>query len=490
MEESIPDSKLPPFAMRDILESNDPLLESGQIPFLRDFVSKGRARLSALNAKIASLQFALDELVQESHALDIEIRKHEGGLSALRRMPTEILSLIFTFTLPPHVSGGGGGLSEPPAPWTVSAVCARWRAIVISQPCFWASINLSFTNSSRLETQLQRSGEFPLTVDFDTEDFTSEDLHLLRILSKHARRWETMSISGPNGLFSELQDSIEDQLSLLRELSITMVYEEDDTDIVPSLSMFEDAPQLQRVSVNKILWALPVAMALSWSHLLYYGGTNTWTGHLYSLRSATNLVDCSLEIQKISALPQTLILLPSLRRLSLSNPAFLQCLETPTLLELYCDYAPHCLSFLRRQPCKLQKLVLWDSLTPVDRPDLTHIVNTVPTITNLDLMLPLPATFARDLCSNSSMAPALRHISTVLLKNPPSFQNLFMQAIESRWQGGRLKSVKVQSLEFAPGIVDRMELLKSQGMEFVVFPSPYSLLQDVVPSELRIETEE
>jgi hypothetical protein len=88
------------------------------------------------------------------------------------------------------------------------------------------------------------------------------------------------------------------------------------------------------------------------------------------------------------------------------------------------------------------------------------------------------------------MAPALRHISTVLLKNPPSVQNLFMQAIESRWQGGRLKSAKVHSLEFAPGIVDRMELLKSQGMEFVVFSSPHSLLQDVVPSELKIETEE
>ncbi|KAJ6582031.1 hypothetical protein B0H19DRAFT_929574, partial [Mycena capillaripes] len=129
-----PDSKLSPFitslVSRDILDTNDPPIES-QIPFLRDFVSMGRARMTALDAKIASLQSSLDKLREERDGLDMEVQKHEGGLSPLRRMPTEILSLIFTFTLPPYQPGA------EPAPWTVSAVCARWRLIVISQPYFW-----------------------------------------------------------------------------------------------------------------------------------------------------------------------------------------------------------------------------------------------------------------------------------------------------------------------------------------------------------------
>ncbi|KAJ6581991.1 hypothetical protein B0H19DRAFT_886088, partial [Mycena capillaripes] len=111
-----------------ILDTNGPPLES-HIPILRDFASKGRARMAVLNAQIVLLESSLDKLLAESNELDIEIRKHEASLSPLRRMPTEILSLIFTFTLPPHE------MNAEPAPWTVSTVCTRWRAIVISQPC-------------------------------------------------------------------------------------------------------------------------------------------------------------------------------------------------------------------------------------------------------------------------------------------------------------------------------------------------------------------
>ncbi|KAJ7648562.1 hypothetical protein DFH06DRAFT_1095302 [Mycena polygramma] len=126
----------PSLVPRDILETNDPPLES-QIPFLRDFVTRGRVRISLLEDEMALLQTSLDNLSKERDELVVEIRKHEGALSPLRRTPTEILSHIFIFTLPPY------RLNHEPAPWTVSAVCARWRTIVISQPCFWTSIDLS-----------------------------------------------------------------------------------------------------------------------------------------------------------------------------------------------------------------------------------------------------------------------------------------------------------------------------------------------------------
>jgi hypothetical protein len=277
-----------------------------------------------------------------------------------------------------------------------------------------------------------------------------------------------------------------DRLALLRELRIEMLYF---TNEVPSLDMFEDAPLLHQVFVNKSYWAYPVAMALPWLQLLQYGGCNTWAGHLHTLRSATNLVDCTLEIENLSVLSQvqTPILAPHLLRLSLSNSAFLACLETPTLLELYCEYTAPVLPFLRQQSCKLQKLVLLDASVPADAADLTHMVEAVPTITDLAVLFPLPAEFVLNL-SRLSLAPGLEHIWGILAKDSLEIQNLFLQVIESRWQGGRLKSVKVKSAEFAPGILDRMRFLESQGLESMICMNHYSLRRDAVPSDFLTET--
>ncbi|KAJ7918621.1 hypothetical protein B0H13DRAFT_2269015 [Mycena leptocephala] len=487
------DSKLPPFdpslVSSDILETNDPPLES-QIPFLRDFVARGRARMDVLNPKIALLQSALDELLEERDKLDIEIREHKGGLSPLRRMPTEILSHIFSLVLRPSES----------APWTVSAVCARWRTTVISQPSFWASIHYHHdhsrsigTNTFRLETQLCRSKELPLNVEFSVLPeylMRPNDLDALKIVCKHAGRWEMVSLSGPEALYLRLWRFLRDQLRLLRELTIEIMHDQVNSE-APSLNMFKDAPLLQRVIVNKQLWLYPVTMVLPWSQILRYGGTNTWDGHLHSLGVATNLVDCSLEICDESSVPQILILLPHLLRLSLSDPAFLECLDTPALVELYCNYAPPVLPFLHRQQCKLRTLVMWKSSLRVDPTELTRIVDAIPTVATLGILFPLPAAFVHDFHSRpDGIAPALEHIHTVLARKPPDVQDHFLEVIEARRQSGRLKSVKVHSPEFAPNILERMELLRAQGMEFRSFLGGYDLRRYVIPSDMYIESKE
>jgi hypothetical protein len=317
---------------------------------------------------------------------------------------------------------------------------------------------------------------------------SSNDLHALQIVCKHAWRWQMVSLSGPEELYQHLRRTLKDQLKLLRDLTINIM--SDELNEVTSLDMFKDAPLLQRVVVNKPLWSYPVTMVLPWSQILRYGGTNTWDGHLVALRAATNLVHCSLEICEESSVPQIPILLPHLLRLSLSNPAFLECLDTPALVELYCDYAPPVLPFLHRQHCKLRTLVMWESSPRPDPTDLTCIVDAIPTVATLGLLFPLPVAFVHEFHSRpDDTAPALDHISIILAMDRPDVQNHFVEAIESRWQSGRLKSVKVHSLEFAPKFLERMELLLAQGMEFNVFRRGYNLRRHVVPSDMRIESE-
>ncbi|KAJ7699067.1 hypothetical protein B0H17DRAFT_1196643 [Mycena rosella] len=169
----------------DISNTNNPAADA-QIPSIRDFISNGLVRTTHLNETIASLQASLDKLIEERSALDIEIRKHKlkAALSPLRRIPPEILSHIFTFTLSSHSP------SADSAPWIVSAVCARWRAITLSQSRLWSSVEISFpvigTNTSMIQTQLSHSGESPLSVYFScefAEECTEEETEMMDILA-------------------------------------------------------------------------------------------------------------------------------------------------------------------------------------------------------------------------------------------------------------------------------------------------------------------
>ncbi|KAJ7314386.1 hypothetical protein DFH08DRAFT_652339, partial [Mycena albidolilacea] len=114
------------------LDTNSPPAEYNH-PALRAFVSRGSARRAYLDAKTASLKAELEKLLEERDSLDAEVRKHEGALSPLRRMPVEIISLIFKFAAPfrSYV------MNVKEGPWTLSAVCSRWRNIALSQPSLW-----------------------------------------------------------------------------------------------------------------------------------------------------------------------------------------------------------------------------------------------------------------------------------------------------------------------------------------------------------------
>ncbi|KAJ7715830.1 hypothetical protein B0H16DRAFT_1252759, partial [Mycena metata] len=84
------------------LTSNDPPLET-QIRTIRDFVLAGNTRLAALDDQIQSSRAcsaAKARLITEREALARNIRAHNAILSPLRRIPTEILSHIFSLTLP------------------------------------------------------------------------------------------------------------------------------------------------------------------------------------------------------------------------------------------------------------------------------------------------------------------------------------------------------------------------------------------------------
>ncbi|KAJ7812044.1 hypothetical protein B0H14DRAFT_3753981 [Mycena olivaceomarginata] len=314
---------------RDILDTNNPPAESNH-PALRAFVSCGSAHRAHLNATIAALKAELTKLLEERKSLDAEIWKHEGALSPLRRMPVEIISLIFKFAAPFRSSV----MNFQEGPWTLSAVCSRWRNIALSQPSLWTDFALNFVESPYtawrrlplVEAHLERSQKLPLSITFfphyETACMEAEQ-PLLDLLAAHCDRWETVELCGSTLLYDTLIGSIYGRLPILRKLVLRICSQFDGLDPEPAdiSDLFADCPALEEVTINGGCYGgdIPVIADLPCAQLLRYSASNHWPNHVRVLASAVNLVDCVLRLiepERGPAPGSPIVLLPQLRRLS------------------------------------------------------------------------------------------------------------------------------------------------------------------------------
>jgi hypothetical protein len=71
--------------------------------------------------------FRLQDVDNKIRALKL----HRNTLVPVARLPTEILSIIFSL------------LRIPITPFFLSHVCHRWREISLNLPCLWSHINLT-----------------------------------------------------------------------------------------------------------------------------------------------------------------------------------------------------------------------------------------------------------------------------------------------------------------------------------------------------------
>ncbi|KAJ6520734.1 hypothetical protein B0H19DRAFT_1204636 [Mycena capillaripes] len=236
---------------KDILDTNNPPAEVN-LSSIREFVSRGRA------------------------------------LSPLRRMPTEIISLIFTFATPPFTPFGNV-MSVQEGPWALSAVCSRWRIIILSSPCFWTSLSLDFTDDDpesssfagivpMLEAHLERSQQLPLDVTFGTfynDDCTQRERHVLELLALHCRRWETIQFTGPSVAYTLLED-----IGATSPSYAIRCYDP------LHLDLFQSCPRLEEAFFNTGGYGEDCSLVteLPFPQLQRYGASNPWANHVHALR--------------------------------------------------------------------------------------------------------------------------------------------------------------------------------------------------------------
>ncbi|KAK0207697.1 hypothetical protein IW262DRAFT_1418887 [Armillaria fumosa] len=146
----------------DVLRAEQPLLEYNHdwvhqnIATLDGHLLSLRQSLSRLESLTALIQTQIDSTSTAKH-------QFESISAPIRRLPRDILLEIFSLSF----SRGARDY-----PWTLGHVCHWWRDIVHSSPMLWSVVVLVPPyNPDIIETQLQRSGNVPLSVYISIESY-------------------------------------------------------------------------------------------------------------------------------------------------------------------------------------------------------------------------------------------------------------------------------------------------------------------------------
>ncbi|TFK34143.1 hypothetical protein BDQ12DRAFT_657206, partial [Crucibulum laeve] len=115
-----------------------PLCKSNDTPspeeavYASNIVSEGIAEIQNLDAQISKTKELLSQLVSHRERIVAYVDAHKSVLSPIRRLPPEILTLIFL-----HISSPIRVDQPDFFPWNVTRVSALWRSVMLSTKEVW-----------------------------------------------------------------------------------------------------------------------------------------------------------------------------------------------------------------------------------------------------------------------------------------------------------------------------------------------------------------
>lgn len=229
---SIPTSK---FA--DKLETNY-IPSTTEIAEIKGYVSLVNDKVSDYDARIAELQAALQAITRQREQLHETVTAHEALVSPLRRLPPEILQIIFVWCLSQNRNAV---MHASEAPVLLGRICSEWRRISLATPELWASLhivppNVNFSNPTSSTARFQRkrdlismwlgrSGACPLSVSLvwfagDSEEEIKLCGTLLEVLVPLCGRWKALDFQVPLKMFKPFIGLTVDDVPYLESMSL------------------------------------------------------------------------------------------------------------------------------------------------------------------------------------------------------------------------------------------------------------------------------
>ncbi|KAK6966825.1 hypothetical protein R3P38DRAFT_3299437 [Favolaschia claudopus] len=358
----------PPVSVLHLINSNTPP-HPAEAAVISSYVGE-------LESHLASVQEAIQTLLTRSDDLRRTLKSYKATLSPIRRLPPEILGLIFSEAVHASVSNtyafGNVPPSEPAlsvtqhAPWLLTSVCRYWAAVALAAPALWSMLrlDLDFIGDNKpgvaplVDLHLQRVQNVPLTMRLVQENELDNESHpVFDVVLASAAQWRIADLYLRPRLLQRLA-GVENGFPALSTLIISLDLApgpgEADTSAFRQVlrNLFILTPELKRV--RALAWDnsgfIRPPFALPWNQLTRLSTTTSSNIEaLALLRQLSSIVECNIAFSRdhfFSPNHGDCVHLPHLQSLALQieddnevvtyrkHTSILDFLETPHLTRL------------------------------------------------------------------------------------------------------------------------------------------------------------
>ncbi|KAK7031874.1 hypothetical protein R3P38DRAFT_2926012 [Favolaschia claudopus] len=249
------------------------IVRSGTVPTdtatLRATISAASSELECYDAEIQKIQNEMDRLLSERAALESYTDSCRSVFSPIRRLPSEVLFLVFDHCFPSLDERDRSSDQElrRVSQWhlrQLSQVCSIWHRCVME------------TLLSLIETSLTLGGNHPLMIRL-TLSSSPESRLVMELLSKHASRWRQFGLTllaKPDRHLRQALAGVKGNLGQLSRLALQGNWRRMDSEI------FKIAPHLTEILFSGKLAKIP---ALPWPQVDLI---------VYQAHAADNPVNC------------------------------------------------------------------------------------------------------------------------------------------------------------------------------------------------------
>ncbi|KAJ7168002.1 hypothetical protein C8R46DRAFT_1350871 [Mycena filopes] len=229
-----------------------------QATVLWEEVEGTKQAISIAETHIDRIQNAVELLLRYQQKLQTLAATHRGVLSALRRLPNEILLHIFDYSVNPAAQDPFSR-----APWVVTQVCSHWRTVVVTAPTLWRHVFCSWEvnqhsafATNMLPLQLERVRGVPVSMHFGWKPLQP----VLDLCLRLSSQWEDALFTVQDFMSPPLSDQTFPALKRLtlmcRELGPW-----------PHTRMAGLLPHPEHLIFNQFNWGLPQGLLIPWSQL-------------------------------------------------------------------------------------------------------------------------------------------------------------------------------------------------------------------------------
>ncbi|KAJ7587351.1 hypothetical protein C8J56DRAFT_78229 [Mycena floridula] len=470
--------------------------------------------LQVCRNEIKKQQAILVSLRTEQSMLEYHIQGYQSLLSPIRKIPVEILRLIFAHFCDDNLIAADQ-VTVPGL--TLAQVCSHWRSLALRSTELWSCISLlikkpksSFDWEKPIEFLLRRSGDHDLAVSIKERgsmgDFGVAEKGL-KLLATSSQRWHSLSIDVTTDAVDLLADCL---MGIKGRLPSLVFLRTDFGCLVEELDIFHEAPSLNSLELtdetDPTLLRLPLTQLRTCTIFRP-------SDPLTFLQQCTGLLDATVEnpLNNYDDEDHDRTIISGLQSLSIRVYGpwefyFLRMLTLSRLtsfsLSAYdCDWEAESerlfpldlwTSFIARSSCNLTTLS-WDEI-PIELTAWISLLQSIPSLETLSLVDEHNEDFGEYLISDdffnqlragptwtsSGLLPNLRHLSLEASYEVPLQQPALIEAIQSRWipdtnicdENVCLQSFKLRTSE------QKIETRDLEGLEYLASAGLKVLVED------------